>query len=44
MEEWASEQALQAHLASPHCAAFWESAVDIYDQEEQIYTFYGPEF
>lgn len=44
MEEWDSEAAFQAHLEAPHVQAFWDSATEIYDQEEQIYTFFGPEF
>jgi quinol monooxygenase YgiN len=44
MEEWESEAAFEAHLEAPHVQAFWDSAKEIYDQEEQIYTFYGPEW
>ena len=44
MEEWESEDAFRAHMEAPHVKAFWESAKEIYDREEQIYTYYGPEF
>ena len=44
MEEWESEADFQAHMTAPHVAAFWESAKEIYDEEEQIHSFYGPAF
>jgi hypothetical protein len=40
----ADEASFAAHLEAPHVKAFWESATDIYDREEQIHTFFGPQF
>ena len=38
------EASFAAHLEAPHVKQFWESAKEIYDREEQIHTFFGPQF